>query len=76
MWVTKSMPSTLVCKERGAKCHVWGLDVNDDSSGNPLPLVDSAQPRAGGELPVGLSPQRIASPLKALGRVCAMTLGS
>lgn len=47
MWVTKSMPSTLVCKERGAKCHVWDLDVTDESFGNPFPLVDSAQPRAG-----------------------------
>lgn len=41
------MPSTLVCTERGAKCHVWDPDVDNESFENPFALVDCAQPRAG-----------------------------
>lgn len=40
---------------------------------SPFPSVDGSQPRVCGEVLAGLPPRRAASPLKALGRLWAVT---
>lgn len=76
MWVTKATPPTPVCKEHGAKCHGCPLHMNDENLESLFPFCGLNAAPLCWEFRVGLCPRLITSPLKALGSVCAVTLGS
>lgn len=44
MWVTKAVLSTPVCKECGAKCHVYDFYMNNESFENAFPLWTEHSP--------------------------------